>query len=139
VRPTRLMILMQASVNFEVSTGLAAGFIFPEIPFYWRSNCCHSIYSAVLLKWLSGNRQQLIISCRRITRCRNFWKGWIDLDQFVQPTDPQDVSVVPRQCGNTTGAETSLSRAGDPSAKPYRTRFRRDRPGRSNQRRTEPE
>jgi hypothetical protein len=57
VRPTRLMILMQASVNFEVSTGLAAGFIFPEIPFYWRSNCSHSMYSAVLIKWLSGDGQ----------------------------------------------------------------------------------
>jgi hypothetical protein len=27
--------------------------------------------------------------------------------------------VVPRQCGNTTGAETSLTSPGDPSAKPF--------------------
>jgi hypothetical protein len=72
-------------------------------------------------------------------RCRNLGRGEKDLDQLVLPTDIQDVSVVPRQCGNTTGAETSLTRPGDPSAKPYRTRFRRDRPGRSNQRRTEPQ
>ena len=51
VRPTRLMILMQASINFEVSTGFGRWpFIFPEIPFYWRCNCsptrCTQRYSS---------------------------------------------------------------------------------------------